>query len=309
MECAAAGKTICLDAPLLCGIQNSLSTLEIPQPRRLAVLGVGLLGASVLRAARARLPGVELSAWSRSVGSRDAVKDIAVVHASPEAAVAGADCVVLAGPVDALPSLLQAIGNTLPAQAWVTDVGSTKRGVHAAAKRLLSRPGRFIGGHPMAGSERGGAAEGRADLLVGRPCIVTADTSTDPDLPAKAEALWSGLGGKVVHLSPAEHDDAVAAISHLPHATACILAHLLSKGTPRLDLAAGGLRDTTRVAAGDPALWIPILLENADHLVPLLAGLEQASSELRAALSERDADAIGRYLTQARSFRQGLDRP
>lgn len=294
---------------MLCDIDNCLSTLEIPQPRRLAVLGVGLLGASVLRAAKVRLPGVELSAWSRSAQSRDAVKTIAQIHATAEAAVDGADCVILAGPVDALPSLLQTINGTLTPLAWVTDVGSTKRGVHAAARRVLSHPGRFIGGHPMAGSERGGASEGHADLLVGRPCIITSDETTDSDLPAKASALWSGLGGKVVHLNPAEHDKAVAAISHLPHATACILAHLLSSGEPKLELAAGGLRDTTRVAAGDPSLWIPILMENADHLVPLLTNLERSSAELRTALTAGDTDALRRYLEQARAFRQRLDRP
>lgn len=262
----------------------------------------------MLRAAKSRLPGTELSAWSRSPGSRDAVRDIAQVHDRPGDAARGADCVVLAGPVDALPSLLEAIQTSLTGEAWVTDVGSTKRGVHAAARKILGKPGRFIGGHPMAGSERGGAAEGRADLLAGRPCIITCDETTDGDLPDKASAFWSGLGGKVVRLTPAEHDAAVAAISHLPHATACALAHLLSGGHPRLDLAAGGLRDTTRIAAGDPALWIPILLENADHLVPLLAGLERSSAALRSALAAGDAKALGAYLEQARGFRQRLDR-
>lgn len=294
---------------MLCDIDISLSTLEIPQPKRLAVLGVGLLGASVLRAARARLSNIELSAWSRSAASRDAVRDVAKVHENVADAIRGADCVVLAGPVDALPSLLEAIKPALSPEVWVTDVGSTKRGVHAAAQAILTHPGRFIGGHPMAGSERGGAAEGRADLLLGRPCIITCDESTDADLPDKATALWSGLGSRVVRLTPAAHDEAVAAISHLPHATACALAHLLSSRQPRLDLAAGGLRDTTRVAAGDPALWIPILLENADHLIPLLSALEQSSADLRAILTARDTKALGAYLEKSRGFRQGLDRP
>lgn len=278
----------------------------MPQPRRLAVLGVGLLGASVLRAARARLPATELAAWSRSPGSRDAVRDIASVHEQPAAAVAGADCVVLAGPVDALPGLLQAIASALAPGTWVTDVGSTKRGIHAAAGRILRHPGRFVGGHPMAGSERGGAASARADLLVGRPCIVTANASTDPELPGRAAALWSALGAKPVHLTPEAHDAAVAAISHLPHATACILAHALASRNTRVDLAAGGLRDTTRVAGGDPDLWVPILLENADHLLPLLEDLERATGQLRSALAGRDATALRAYLEAARAFRQQL---
>lgn len=235
--------------------------------------------------------------------------DVAALHAEPLAAVAGADCVILAAPVDILPELLQVIAPALDREAWVTDVGSTKRGIHAAAARVLSKPGRFVGGHPMAGSEKGGAKEGRADLLVGRPCVVTADASTDAALPSQAAALWATLGGRAIQMTPADHDAAVAAISHLPHAVACALAHQLASGRPRLDLAAGGLRDTTRVAAGDPALWVPILLENADHLVPLLAGLERSAAELRAALAARDATALGDYLRSAREFRRRLDQP
>lgn len=273
------------------------------------MLGVGLLGASVLRAARARLPGVELSAWSRSPASRDTVADIAAVHATPEAAAAGADCVVLAGPVDALPAWLARVAPALAADAWVTDVGSTKRAVHAAAAKLGLAGRRFVGGHPMAGSERGGAGQGRADLLEGRPCIVTADTHTAEGLAARAGALWSALGGRVVQMTPEDHDHAVAAISHLPHAAASALAHLLAATDTRLDLAAGGLRDTTRVAGGDPAIWIPILLENADHLMPLLEGLERSVAELRGALAARDAARLESYLVRARGFRQRLDRP
>ena len=263
----------------------------------------------MLRAAKSRLPGTELAAWSRSAGSRQAVGDIATLHEQPAAAVAGADCVVLAGPVDVLPGLLATLAPNLDPAAWITDVGSTKRGIHAAARSLLARPGRFVGGHPMAGSERGGAAEGRADLLAGRPCIVTADEVTEAGLPERAAALWSALGGRPVHMTPAAHDEAVAAISHLPHAVACALAHQLAGAQPRLDLAAGGLRDTTRVAGGDPSLWIPILLENADHLIPLLAGLERSAAELRASLTARDAASLETYLRKAREFRQRLDRP
>lgn len=298
-----------MDAPPICDIDITVSTLEIPRPRRIAVLGVGLLGASVLRAAKARLPETTLAAWSRSEGSRAAVSDVAEPHADPLSAIDGADCVILAAPVDILPDLLGSIAPALKPNMWVTDVGSTKRGIHAAAKRLLSNPGQFIGGHPMAGSERGGAKEGRADLLVGRPCIVTADAKTNPALPARAADLWQALGGRSIQMTPDDHDAAVAAISHLPHAVACALAHQLAGSQARLDLAAGGLRDTTRVAGGDPALWIPILLENADHLIPLLAGLERSTAELREALAARDGTALGHYLRGAREFRQRLDRP
>ena len=284
-----------------------LSTLEIQRPRRLAVLGVGLLGASVLRAAHVYLPNTKLCAWSRSPSSRAAVANIADTYDTPAEAIREADCVVLGAPVDALPSLLKSIHGALSADAWVTDVGSTKRAIHAAASAIFSKPERFIGSHPMAGSEKGGAEQGHAKLFSGRPCIITTVDKTDLSLVKFANNLWSALGANVIQMTPDAHDEAVAAISHLPHATACALAHLLSKKEARLDLAAGGLRDTTRIAAGDPSLWVPILLENADHLIPLLKELEESSAGLRNLLMKKDAGGIRAYLDGARAFRHRLD--
>lgn len=260
----------------------------------------------MLRAAAARLPDTRLAAWSRSAASRQAVADVAVTHATPAEAVRGADCVILATPVDTFADLLAAIGPNLDDGAWVTDVGSTKRAVHRSAAERLPRPGRFVGGHPMAGSEKGGAGEGRADLLEGRPCIVTSGPETDPEVTAAAARLWTALGGKPVLLTPEAHDAAVAEISHLPHAVASLLAGLLAGRHPRTDLAAGGLRDTTRVAGGDPALWVPILLENADHLVPLLDRLASDAAAFRDLLGRGDAAGLREHLEVARRFRQSL---
>lgn len=198
------------------------------------------------------------------------------------------------------------VGPSLGDQAWITDVGSTKRGIHAAAERRLARPERFVGGHPMAGSEKGGAAEARADLLQGRPCIVTSAPRTDPEVTAAAGRLWSSLGGRVVHLSPEAHDAAVAEISHLPHAVASLLAALLAGREPRVDLAAGGLRDTTRIAAGDPSLWVPILLQNADQVAPLLGLLAEDALALRALLEKGDHAGLRAHLEAAQRFRRSL---
>lgn len=260
----------------------------------------------MLRAAATRLPGSRLGVWSRSPASRAAVADVAETFPTPEAAAAWADCVILATPVDTFPGLLAEINPRLAPEAWVTDVGSTKRGIHAAARRILSRPDRFVGGHPMAGSEKGGAAEGRADLLEGRPCVVTSETDTHRGVVEAAVGLWSALGARVIRMAPAEHDEAVAEISHLPHAVASLLAALLAARAPRTDLAAGGLRDTTRVAGGDPALWVPILLENADRVAPLLGRLSEDAAALRDILSRGDAAALRDHLEAARRFRRSL---
>lgn len=260
----------------------------------------------MLRAAAARLPGIRLAAWSRSASSRAAVTDVAETFPGAAEAVRGSDCVILATPVDTFAGLLGDIRGALSADAWVTDVGSTKRGVHAAAERLLPNPSRFVGGHPMAGSEKGGAAEGRADLLEGRPCLVTTTSVVDPRVADAAEALWTALGARCLRMGPEEHDAAVAEISHLPHAVASLLAALLATRDPRTDLAAGGLRDTTRIAGGDPALWVPILLENADHLLPLLGQLAEDARALRDLLARGDAAGLRDHLELARRFRSRL---
>lgn len=271
----------------------------------MAVLGVGLLGASVLKAVAARFPGARRRAWSRSATSRAQAADWAETAASPAAACEGADIVVAACPVDSLGSLLADAARGIAPGAMVTDVGSTKRGAHAAAVSL-GFPARFVGSHPMAGSEKGGAGESRADLFEGRACIVTSLASTEPEATDVAEAFWRGLGSRVHRMDPLAHDAAVATISHLPHAAASVLAALLGSRAPRTDLAAGGLRDTTRIAAGDPDLWVPILMENADHVAPLLAALSAESDALRVALERGDARATRAILERGREFRKSL---
>lgn len=267
---------------------------------------MGLIGASFLRSARLRLPSTALSAWSRSPSSARVTADVAEPRATPAEAARDAECVVLAAPVDAFPALLAEISPSLQPGAWVTDVGSTKRGAHAAAERLLRDPSRFVGGHPMAGSEKNGAAEARADLFEGRPCIVTSTPRTSADVRRSASALWNSLGGRAVEMTPEEHDRVVAEISHLPHAVASLLAALLAGRRPRTDLAAGGLRDTTRVAAGDPDLWVPILMENADQVAPLLGILSAEADRLRGLLVAGDAAGVRAHLESARGFRRSL---
>ena len=271
----------------------------------MTVLGVGLLGASVLRAVAARSPGTRLRAWSRSESSRRQASAWGETAGTPAEACQGADLVLAACPVDSLGSLLASAAPGIGSSAWITDVGSTKRGAHAAAAALPD-PRRFVGSHPMAGSEKGGASESRPDLFEGRACIVTSTGMTDPRVIDAAEAFWRVLGSRVSRMEPTAHDAAVAEISHLPHATASVLAALLGDRAPRTDLAAGGLRDTTRVAAGDPDLWVPILMENADHLAPLLAALSGGADALRQALERRDAAATRDILSRGRDFRKSL---
>ena len=256
-------------------------------------------------AARARLPQTRLVAWSRSASSREAAKAWASVAATPAEACEGSDLILAAGPIDTLGELLKSASLGISTSAIITDVGSTKRGAHNLITSTAWK-NQFVGSHPMAGSERGGAAAGKADLFVNRPCIITTPEGHLTHHAQILEKFWQALGAKVHLMTPEAHDRAVAEISHLPHATASMLAALLSERSPRTDLAAGGLRDTTRIAAGDSELWLPILMENADHLIPLLAAFEDEVGSLSKALANGDKSAVKTLLEKGRHFRQSL---
>lgn len=256
-------------------------------------------------AARARLGQTRLVAWSRSAPSREAANAWASVASTPAEACEGSDLILAAGPIDTLGELLKSAAPGISATAILTDVGSTKRGAHNLLANTAWK-NQFVGSHPMAGSERGGAAAGKADLFVNRPCIITTAEGTLNPLAETLQKFWQALGSQVYLMTPEAHDRAVAEISHLPHAVASLLAALLSERQPRTDLAAGGLRDTTRIAGGDSELWLPILLENADHLIPLLATLESDVRSLSKALASGDKTAVKALLEKGRRFRQSL---
>ena len=246
--------------------------------RRLAIVGVGLIGGSVgLAAKRAggwRVVGCDPAGGAAAVRC-GAVDEWA---ADPAAAAAGADLVVVAVPVGRAADVLAAV----PRGALTTDVGSTKRSVGAAAERLGHR--RFVGAHPMAGGERGGVDHARADLFDAAVCVVTAaDAAAAADVVA-VEAFWRSLGMRVVRTAADDHDRWMADVSHGPHAASAAVVRAADPAA--VPLAAGGWRDVTRVAAGDPDLWRDILLDNRDHVA---AALRRARDDLHALIGHLDA--------------------
>lgn len=240
----------------------------------MGIVGVGLLGASIglglrERGYRGRLVGVGRSSQSlaRAQG-RGAVDEVS----TDAAALEKCDLIILATPISVFERYLEAI-SALPAASAaalapprvVTDVGSTKRSVVERGERLVTGPRCFVGSHPMAGSDRRGPEAASADLFDGKPVIVTPTAKTDPSACEAVERLWCLLGMRVLKLSPREHDRAVAWASHLPHAAAVMLVDL-ARQHDALDVASTGFGDTTRIAAGDPAVWADIFLENADEV-------------------------------------------
>jgi prephenate dehydrogenase len=280
------------------------------QFKRIAVVGAGLIGGSILlAAARRRLAG-SLTCWSRSEESRATLRGfgVAEVFADPAACVRGADLVVVTTPVDTAEATFRAISPGLDPGAVITDAGSVKGAILVAA-RVLPAANPFIGAHPMAGGEKAGASHAAAELFEGRVCFLTPTGTEPPEALQAGRAFWSGLGSVLHETEAAEHDEIVAAISHVPHAaaSALMLAVLDQPGYRRFAVGAG-LRDTTRIAAGEENLWVGILLANARHTAAGLRDVERRCAELRAAVEARDGPALRQLLADARVARQSLER-
>ncbi|MGH7353907.1 MAG: prephenate dehydrogenase [Candidatus Rokuibacteriota bacterium] len=278
---------------------------------RLAVLGVGLLGGSVARAARARQVAGEIVGVGRDAGRlAGALRDGTLDGATTDLAqgVAGADLVVLGATVAANQALLERVWASVADGAIVTDVGSTKRSIVRAAERLAAtRPLAFVGSHPMAGSERSGYAASRADLFDGALVIVTPTDATEPRAVKGITAFWEALGARVTALDPVTHDRGVAAISHLPNLVAhALMAAVARDGAEALPLAASGFRDTTRIAASDPRMWTDIFLDNRDVLLPRIAEFRRALDDLEALIRAGDRAAIEAVLARIKAAREGL---
>ena len=278
--------------------------------KRLSILGVGLLGGSVGLAAKSVVSDVSVVGYGHRASTLDeALRRGAIdrgVRSAAEA-VEGADAVILCTPVGLFGDLLREIGPALRAGTIVTDVGSTKRSVVELAGKVLPPRVRFVGSHPMAGSEKRGVQFASPDLFQGATCITTPTNRTDRAALEEVESFWRLLGMEVTRLSPEEHDRRLADISHLPHAVAGAL--VATQDDASFPLAGQGFRDATRIAAGDPALWRDILLDNRDNLRNSVRQFRQHLDDLLSRLDADDPDAARAWLDQAARRRQGMNGP
>jgi prephenate dehydrogenase len=250
-----------------------------------------LIGGSIQQAARRTWPSI----------------DIAPIDVQDDLSrVAGAELVILAAPVRTNIGLLEELPPRLAANAIVTDTGSTKRAIVAAAAALPSLT--FIGGHPMAGAARGGAANARADLFHGRPWILTPGRDDPGDAVAQLESFVAGLGASPHVMTPELHDRFVGAVSHLPQLTASALMHAVGMlaGDAGLEIASAGLMDTTRLATSPPDVWKDVAATNQDFLREALDVLIQTLTDLRDGLD--NGESIDAVFTSACRWRTTLDR-
>ncbi len=275
---------------------------DAPPAGRALVVGVGLIGGSIALALKRA--GWSVVGRDRSSSSLEMAMELGVIDGvAPDGYVAGIDVTFVATPVGSINT--EVVRSLAETDGLVTDAGSVKSGLIS----LMSDP-RFVGGHPMAGSELEGVAGARADLFEGRTWVLTPVDTTDDDALARLRSVISGFGADAVFLPPDAHDAMVAVVSHVPHLTAASLMGLAASAAAEhrglLRLAAGGFRDMTRIAAGSPTIWPDICAENASAIVGQLDVLIEALVHVRAVVAENDRVALLTILENARAARVAL---
>jgi prephenate dehydrogenase len=273
----------------------------------IAIVGVGLIGGSIGLALRQRkLVKTVVGIGRRQASLRVARRVGAVTHTTIDLnkGVAEAELVIVCTPVGQIVEHVRQAAQHGPERTLITDAGSTKSSIVAALDSGLPRGCRFLGSHPLAGTERAGAAHASADLFEGRMSILTPTKNTRAEDFDLLEEFWQSLGSVVVQMTPEEHDIALALTSHLPHAAAAALA--LAVPEKYFRLTGAGLLDTTRVAAGDPELWRQIFALNRDNVLAALEQFGTKLSALHAAVRDNNQDEIKRFLTLAKKNRDAL---
>ncbi len=277
----------------------------LPNFRRVTIIGVGLLGGSIGLAIKAARRGIHVAGVGRRAESlREAMRIGAIdsAHLEATAPAAQSDLIILATPIGAFASHLRAIAPYLRRGAAITDVGSTKAAVVRMACGILGKSANFIGSHPMAGSERKGAAHARSDLFAGAPCILTPTADTPRAVVERIEKFWRALGARTLRMSPAAHDRAVAAVSHLPHALAALLMLLPKRAD--LDVAAGGFADSTRLAGGDMEMWRDIFLTNRRAVLAAIDAFDERLMRFRDLVETADVAGMEKFLLSAKARRE-----
>jgi prephenate dehydrogenase len=266
---------------------------------QLGVIGCGLMGGSFALALKRAGLVKRVVGYSKSPSTTEKAKRLGVIDVAAESAlqaVSGCDIVLIAVPVAATETTFKAIRHLVEPGVLFMDVGSTKRDVVDAARRVLrERIGSFVPAHPIAGKESSGIAHADADLYRGRQVILTPLPQTDPDLTQKATDVWSGIGAQVLKMSPENHDAAFAAVSHLPHLLAfAYFSSVVNQPAGRdfLSLAGPGFRDFTRIAASSPETWRDILVANREEVLKQSQRFRNALEALEHVMRSGNADAL-----------------
>ena len=276
-------------------------------PKKIAIIGLGLMGGSLAAACRKKFPAARIVGISRSREALALAQKKKWVHESTTDVLfgaQGADLVVLCTPVDTFLPYLEAIDMVCTRGALVMDVGSVKVSV---SKEANSRPWKnlsFVGCHPMVGSHRRGIQAVNPALYEGGLVLLTRDRKTCPHAYKAAQKFWSRFSSKIMELTPEVHDRLVGEVSHLPHAIAACLMHAVS--VPALKVASTGFRDSTRIAAAASSIWQPIFFGNRKVMLGVLGRFERELRTFRKLLQSQDSKKLVRFLDQAQKKRESL---
>jgi cyclohexadieny/prephenate dehydrogenase len=285
-----------------------------PNFDRIALIGFGLIGGSIARAAREQGLAKEIVTTARSAKTRARVMELGVVDRVVETnveAVRDADLVILCIPVGACGAVAAEIAPHLKPGAVISDVGSVKASVVKDMAPHLPASAHFVPAHPVAGTENSGPDSGFAELFINRWCILTPPEGTDANAVEKLRAFWSAIGAKVEIMTPEHHDLVLAITSHLPHliaytivGTADELAQVTSSEV--IKFSAGGFRDFTRIAASDPTMWRDVFLANKEAVLEMLGTFNEDLSKLTRAIRRGDGEALFEHFTRTRAIRRGI---
>jgi cyclohexadieny/prephenate dehydrogenase len=285
-----------------------------PLFKKIALIGFGLIGGSIARAARAQGLAGEIVTTARSARTRARVAELGIVDRVVESnaeAVKDADLVILCIPVGACGPVAQEIADYLKPGAIVSDVGSVKGAVVREMAPYLPEGVHFVPAHPVAGTEHSGPDSGFAELFINRWCILTPPEGTDPKAVERLRAFWAALGARVEIMTPDHHDLVLAITSHLPHLIAYTIVGTADEleGVTQsevLKFSAGGFRDFTRIAASDPTMWRDVFLTNKDAVLEMLGTFTEDLSKLTRAIRRGDGEALFEHFTRTRAIRRGI---
>ena len=277
-------------------------------PKRVAIVGAGLLGGSVAKALRRSRSPIEIVALARSETKRQAAIDSGIfddAFRSVEETTRDCDVAVIGAPVDHIAELACQIAESSSPNCLITDVGSTKAGIVAEIEshHLASR--KFVAAHPIAGSEKTGLRHADESLFDDKVIVITPGNSSDPVMLGRAEAFWQATGGKTIHMTPAEHDTHLAVVSHVPHLMSCLVA--LRADADARELVGSGWRDITRVAKGDAAMWTAICRENRAAIMKELSGMSESLRQLCERVDSADDEELHQWFLEANRVRGETD--
>jgi cyclohexadieny/prephenate dehydrogenase len=282
--------------------------------KRVALIGLGLIGSSLSHVMRQKGLADHISGYARSAATRAKAVEIGLVdsiHETAADAVMDADLVMLCIPVGACGEVAREIGPLLKEGAIITDVGSVKTAIVRDVAPHLPANVHFVPGHPVAGTEQSGPESGFAELFVNRWCILTPLPNSDPAAVKKLEEFWRACGSNVETMTPEHHDLVLAITSHLPHliaynivATAADVEEVTNSEV--IKFSAGGFRDFTRIAASDPIMWRDVFLNNKDAVLEMLGRFSEDLSVLQRAIRWGDGDALFNLFTRSRQIRRSI---